>query len=64
MRPPSASPTKRSWAATIYLTAPVELHAYSDRLQLRLLLTALNRSQMGQKTSYTYSLEGELQIRQ
>jgi hypothetical protein len=36
----------------------VELPAHSDRLQLRLFLTALNRSQMGQKTSYTYSLEG------
>ena len=64
MRAPSASPTKRSWAATIDLPAPVELHAHSDRLQLRLLLTALNRSQVGQKTSCIYSLEGALQIRQ
>lgn len=64
MRAPSAYPTKRSWAAAIDLPAPVELHAHSDRLQLRLFLTALNRSQMAQKTLYTYSLKGELQIRQ
>lgn len=47
---------------TIDLPAPVELRAHSDRLQLRLFMTSLNRSQIGPKIQYTYSLEGELQM--
>ena len=49
-------------ASTTYLPAPVELRAHSDHLQLRLFMTSLNRTQIGQKIQYSYSLEGELQI--
>lgn len=48
---------------SIDLPAPVELRASSKRLQLRLFMTSLNRSQIGQKIQYSYSLEGELRIR-
>lgn len=48
---------------TIDLPAPVVLRAHSGRLQLCLFMTSLNCSQIGSKTQYTYSLEGELQVR-
>jgi len=46
----------------VYLPVPVMLHARAGRIQLRLFMTSLSRSQYGKEVRYSYSLEGELQI--
>jgi hypothetical protein len=53
----------RHHASSVDLPAPVVLRMHADRLQLRLFMTSLNRSQTGQEARYSYSLEGELHIR-
>ena len=53
----------RQHVTTVDLPAPVVLRASSGHLLLRLFMTSLNRAQFGKEARYSYSLEGELQIR-
>ena len=53
----------RQRTTDIDLPAPVVVRARAGRLQLRLFMTSLTSSQADRKAWYSYSLEGELQIR-